>query len=155
MYFTFFYLKRSFYVTFLYAADAQPKPSTKHIALHFTALRKPITKNVCTSRNLPMYLLTSTYMTIMVVTNSKTLLGLCQFDMLMSLILFIVENLVQIPNILVHRIILATSSTSVMLSLLEMYVITKGQYWYLLMSSVIRLGPMVILSSLWIFYSNR
>merc|ERR1719491_2087896 len=41
-----------------------------------------------------------------------------------------------------------------MLSLLEMYVITKGQYWYLLMSSVIRLGPMVILSSLWIFYSN-
>ena len=102
-----------------------------------------------------MYLLTSTYMTIMVVTNSKTLLGLCQFDMLMSLILFIVENLVQIPNILVHRIILVTSSTSVMLSLLEMYVITKGQYWYLLMSSVIRLGPMVTLSSLWIFYSNR
>ena len=33
------------YNVFLYAADAQPKPSTKHIALHFTALRKPITKN--------------------------------------------------------------------------------------------------------------
>ena len=94
-------------------------------------------------------------MTIMVVTNSKTLLGLCQFDMLMSLILFIIENLVPIPNIFVHRIILVTSSTSVILSLLEMYVITKEQYWYLLMSSVIRLGPLVTLSSLWIFYSNR
>ena len=94
-------------------------------------------------------------MTIMVVTNSKTLLGLCQFDMLMSLILFIIENLIPISNIFVHRIILVTSSTSVILSLLEMYVITKEQYWYLLMSSVIRLGPLVTLSSLWIFYSNR
>ena len=91
----------------------------------------------------------------MVVTDSKGLLGLCQFDMLMSLLMFIVENLVPVPNVLVHRIILVTSSVSVILSLLEMYVITKKQYWYLLMSSVIRLGPMVILSSLWIFYSNR
>lgn len=137
--------------------------------MQLTPNQKPST-NICTTqwvlhwesqlcnvlvciRNLPTYLLT--YMTIMAVTNSKTLLGLCQFDMLMSLLLFIIENLVPIPNISVHRIILVTSSTSVILSLLEMYVITKEQYWYLLMSSVIRLGPLVTLSSLWIFYSNR
>merc|ERR1719189_1294357 len=74
--------------------------------------------------------------------------------MVMSLLLFIVENLVPIPNILVHGIILVTSSMSVLLSLMEMYVITKEYWYYLLMSSAIRIGLLVTLSGLWIFYSN-
>merc|ERR1712062_953810 len=73
----------------------------------------------------------------------------------MSLLMFIVENLVPIPNIPVHRIILITSSTSVLLSLLEMYVITKEYWYYLLISSITRLGPLVTLAALGIFFSNR
>ena len=91
----------------------------------------------------------------MVVTNSKAVLFLAQIDMVLSFILFIVENLVPTPNILVHGIILVTSSISVILSLLEMYVIAKCLYWYLLAASIIRLGPMVTLSVIWIIYSNR
>ena len=91
----------------------------------------------------------------MVLTSSKALISLSQVDLILSFILFIVENLVPINNNLVHVIILVTSTMSVFLSLMEIYVISRKEYWQLLGATIVRLGPMVGLSIFWMICSRR
>ena len=91
----------------------------------------------------------------MVLTNSKALLALSQVDLLLSFILFTVENLIPIHNDIVHKTILITASASVLLALWEIVVISKKQYWCLLTASGMRLGPMVGLSIFWLVSSKR
>lgn len=91
----------------------------------------------------------------MVLTSPKALSTLSQLDLVLSSILFIVENLVPVPNSTIHIIILITSALSVSLSLAELYVLFKAQYYKLLATSLVRLGPMVALSIFWIIYSQN
>ena len=84
----------------------------------------------------------------------KVLISFCHIDALIALILFIVENLVENRNFRIHCLILIISSGSVLLSLMEVYVIHKKYFWKLLGNSMIRLGPMVAASIYWIVSSN-
>ena len=85
----------------------------------------------------------------------KLLISLCHFDALISLVLFIVENLVENRDFLIHCTILIVSSASVLLSLMEVYIIHKKYFYRLLGNSFIRLGPMVAVSIFWIFSAQR
>ena len=86
---------------------------------------------------------------------NKALLSFCQIDSLFSLILFIVENLVVNQQFLIHCLILISSILGVALSLMEIYLIHKRHYMALLGASIVRLGPMIALPTLWIIHSNR
>ena len=84
----------------------------------------------------------------------KVLISFCHIDALVALILFIVENLVSNRDFQIHCLILIISSASVLLSLMEVYVIHKKDFWKLLGNSMIRLGPMVAASVFWIVSSS-
>ena len=65
---------------------------------------------------------------MVVLTNPKLLTGLSQIDLLLSFILFIIENLIPYPDSKIHALIIASSTSSVFLSLVEMYSLGKKEY---------------------------
>lgn len=86
---------------------------------------------------------------------SKVLTTFSQVDLLLSFILFLVENLVPYPDVMVHVTILVSASLSVLLSLMEMIFISKSKYWQLLGATAFRLGPMAAISIFWMIRSNK
>ena len=92
---------------------------------------------------------------MVVLTNPKLLTGLSQIDLLLSFILFIIENLIPYPDSKIHALIIASSTSSVFLSLVEMYCLGKKEYFFFLCATLFRLGPVVSISILWMVCSKR
>ena len=122
----------------------------------FDILRKGLSRQIVSCSNKYSILRKTNREKIMVVlTNPKLLTGLSQIDLLLSFILFIIENLIPYPDSKIHALIIASSTSSVFLSLVEMYSLGKREYSFLLCATLFRLGPVVSISILWMVCSKR